>query len=369
MRYDDWNDPSLEDEDELLDPSEGPEPVEKHDWPMTLLRGILGVVLMVWFAWEGYHRGQIYGSVDRSHPETFEVAYLHTERSFWSPSATLYGTLAGSTERVQIELFTEQSTAFFQGDTATVFKSPGCDCLVTLQQVEESGPFHRIGSTVWSWQGAAAVAFGLYSLLLLVMGGLGVSGALRGLSFRLLLVHETSVGIFAVLAVLGLGWGYWLATGYTSSAGALYAGVDPEKTAELTVTRTSAHHGWVRSRFSGEVRAADGRTFEVSLNRDEYLGLRVGGPMEVVLLDGGTKAEIPRVVKAAQPTVRLFGRPLTWHIFLTPLGVLLVLFFAFLTRRQIRKVREILWLRRLWQEEIERRYAGIDRVYWPRPPS
>ena len=209
------------------------------------------------------------------------------------------------------------------------------------------------------------MALGLYSLLNLVIGGLGTLGALRGLSLRLQLIHETAIGIFAVVAAAFMGWGVWLGTADSVSAGSLYSGVDAEKTVGLTTTGVFAHHGWVRSRFSGEVRTPDGRALRVSLNEKEYMGLRVGDPLDVVLLEGGRRAETPRIVKAAQPVVRLFGRPFTWHIFITPVGVLLVLGFMLLAGFQVRQVRDLLEVRRIWQEEMERRYAGIDRVYWP----
>jgi len=376
MRRDDWNDLSPEDEDGVFDsddledeedeePERSAATSEADEHPMTILRGLAGLALAGWLGWSGYQDGRIYGSVDRSRPQEIQVAYTHKEKGFWDNTAGLYGSFAGSAERIHLELFPEQATAFLRGDTATVYRSPGCGCFVTLQQVEASGPFHRTGKITWSWQGPAALALGLYSVLVLVMGGLGTLDALRGLSLNLRLIHAASVGIFAAVVAAFLGWGFWLATGYSVSAGALYSGVDPEKTSELTSTRAFAHHGWFKSAFTGEVRAPDGRALQVSLNKDEYLGLRVGDPLEVVLLDGGRKAETPRIVKGAQPTVRLFGLPFTWHIFLTPLGILLVLVFLALARHQVWRARSVLWLRRLWREEMERRYAGIDRVYWP----
>ena len=339
---------------------------EADEYPMTIVRGLAALVLAAWLGWNGYQDGRLYGSVDRSHPQELQVAYAHKERGFWSASASLYGALAGSTERIRIELFPEQAPAFHRGDTATVYRSPGCDCFVTLQQVEASGPFHRIANTVWSWQGPAAVALGLYGVLVLVIGGLGVVGVLRGLSLNLQLAHEASVGIFAVVVAVVLGWGSWLGLEHGSSAGALYSGIDPESTIALTSTGVFARHGWFKSDFSAEVRAADGRVFQVSLNKDEYLRQRVGDPLEVVLLGGGEKAETPRIVQGAQPIVRLFGRPFTWHVVLVPLSLFFGLFFVRRAWLQVRRFRMLLGVRRIWTQEVARRYAAIDRAYWPR---
>ena len=70
-------------------------------------------------------------------------------------------------------------------------------------------------------------------------------------------------------------------------------------------------------------------------------------------------------MQAAHPTVRLFGRPFTWHIFISPVGLGLVLVFISLVRRQAHRIRNVLWLQRIWREEMARRYAGLDRAYWP----
>ena len=141
MRDDDWNDLSPEDEDELFaDDPEDETPrrsgtSEKDESPMAFLRGLAGLALALWFGWTGYQHGHLYGSVDRSRPQELHVAYVRTERDFWDISAALFGSLAGSAERIRVELFGEQATAFYRGDTATVYRSPGCDCFVTLQQV------------------------------------------------------------------------------------------------------------------------------------------------------------------------------------------------------------------------------------------
>lgn len=367
---------ALEEEEGLFDDEDGEDEedwkdeveTEREERGMTLLRGLVCLLLTLWTGWEGFQHGRLYGTVDLTRPQKLEVAYVSVKSDFWNTSAILFGTLPGSKERVRVELFHEQGEAFFPGDTAIVYRSPGCDCLVTRQQVDVSGPFRRIGGTIWSWQGMAAVAFGLYSLVLLTMGGLGLLQTYQSLTYRLRLTHEIAVAIFAAaVALFGLVGG-WKAVEFTISAGERFAAVNPEETIELTVTGSSARHGWVKRRYSGQARAADGRTFDIPLSKYEYLSLRIGGPLDVVLVDGGKNALVPQDVEGAQPIVKLFGRPFTWHIFITPLTLILAAGFLLYAVFQVRTIRTMLVWRRIWQEEMERRYGGFDRSLWPEGP-
>lgn len=341
---------------------------EREEEGMTLLRGIVCLLLTLWTGWEGLQHGRLYGTVDLTSPQELKVAYVSVKRDFWDTSAILFGTLPGSKERVRVELFHQQGEAFFPGDTAIVYRSPGCDCLVTSQQVDASGPFHRIGDTIWSWQGMAAVALGLYSLLLLTMGGLGLLQTYQSLTFRLRLTHEIAVAIFTIaVSLIGL-VSCWAIVEFTATTGERFAAINPEKTVELTVTGSKAWHGWVRKRFSGQARAADGRTFDIPLSKYEFLSLRIGGPLDALLVDGGKNAVVPQDVEGVQPIVKLFGRPFTFHIFLTPLTWIVVGVFLLLAVRQVRTIRTMLVWRRIWREAMERRYAGFDRSLWPGGP-
>src|SRR5262245_59867238 len=90
MSNDDWDDLSPEDEEEAFDEPEDMEPedaepersgaTEDDEYPMTFLKAAPGLAMTAWLGWTGYQHGQLYGSIDRSHPQELRVAYVRTER-------------------------------------------------------------------------------------------------------------------------------------------------------------------------------------------------------------------------------------------------------------------------------------------------